>query len=236
MRPFRSALVGVILLPLALAGSSRAAAAGEIHPDLPEAVDPARRHLLYLHGAWIEQGGLELLHPTHGRYEYQAIVRALEESGFVVISEVRKGETDAEAYAKKVASQVRRLLEQGVPPSQVTVMGHSKGGMIALLAASELQEEKLNFVILAGCGRRGSAFGRSFERFLEERAARLRGRFLSIYDASDEVAGSCREAFERAAVAESAEVVLETGLGHALFWSSRAVWIDEAVEWAEAKP
>jgi hypothetical protein len=31
-------------------------------------------------------------------------------------------------------------------------------------------------------------------------------------------------------------VVLETGLGHALFWSPRAVWIDEAVEWAEAKP
>jgi predicted esterase len=147
VRPFRSALLGLALLLLALAGSSRAAAAGEIHSDVPEAIDPARRHLLYLHGAWIEQGGLERLHPTHGRYEYQAIVRALEERGFVVISEARQGDTDVEAYAKKVAGQVRRLLEQGVPPSQVAVIGHSKGGMIALLAASELQEEKLNFAI-----------------------------------------------------------------------------------------
>jgi pimeloyl-ACP methyl ester carboxylesterase len=225
----------VVLLLLALAGPSSAAAAGEIHSDLPDAIDPATRHLLYLHGAWIEQGGLERLHPTHGRYEYQAIVRALTERGFVVISEARQDETDAEAYAKKVAGQVRRLLEQGVPPSQVTVIGHSKGGMIALLAASELQEEKVSFAIMAGCGKRGSTFGRSFERFLEERAARLRGRFLSVYDASDEVAGSCREAFERGKVADSAEVVLETGLGHALFWSPRAAWIDEVVEWAEAK-
>jgi hypothetical protein len=236
VRPFRSALLGLALSLFALAGSSSAAAVGEIHSDLPEAIDPAKRHLFYLHGAWIEQGGLERLHPAHGRYEYQAIVRALTERGFVVISEARKGETNAEAYAKKVAGQIRRLLEKGVPPSQVTVIGHSKGGSIALLAASELQEEKVSFAIMAGCGKRGNAFGRSFERFLEERAARLRGRFLSIYDASDEVAGSCREAFERAAVAESAEVVLQTGLGHALFWSPRAAWIDEVVGWAEAKP
>jgi pimeloyl-ACP methyl ester carboxylesterase len=152
-----------------------------------------------------------------------------------VVSEARLEQTDAEAYAKKVATQVRRLLEQGVPPSHVTVIGHSKGGSIALIAASELHEEKLNFVIMAGCGKRGSGFRRSFERFLDERAARLRGRLLSIYDASDRLAGSCREAFEKAAVAESAEVVLQTGQGHALFWSPKAVWVDEVVGWAEPK-
>jgi hypothetical protein len=47
------------------------------------------------------------------------------------------------------------------------------------------------------------------------------------------VAGSCREAFERGAVSESKEVVLQTGRGHALFWSPRAVWIDEVVKWTE---
>jgi pimeloyl-ACP methyl ester carboxylesterase len=236
VRPFRSALLALLLALLALAGSSRAGAEGEIHPDVPQAVDPASSHLFYLHGAWIEQGGLERPHPVHGRYEYQAIVRALADRGFVVISEARQGETDAEGYARKVASQVRRLLEAGVPPSRVAVIGHSKGGMIALLAASELQEEKLGFAILAGCGKPGSGFRQSFERFLEGRAARLRGRFLSIYDASDEVAGSCREAFERGSAWESAEVVLQTGLGHALFWAPRPAWIDAVVEWAEPKP
>ncbi len=236
MRLLHSALLGVILSLSIAAGSSSAGAAGEIHSDLPEAVDPARKHLFYLHGAWIEQQGLERSHPSHGRYQYQAIVQAFAERGFVVISEARTGPIDVEAYAKKVATEVRRLLEKGVPPPQVTVIGHSKGGSIALTAATELQEEKLNFVIMAGCGKPGSGFGRSFERFLAERAARLRGRLLSIYDASDRLAGSCRAAFEKAELTESAEVVLQTGRGHALFWSPSVVWLDEVVEWAAPKP
>jgi pimeloyl-ACP methyl ester carboxylesterase len=233
----RSALLGAMLSLSVIAGSSsaEAGAAGEIHSDVPEAVDPARRHLFYLHGAWIEHSGLERSHPQHGRYEYQAIVRTLAERGFIVVSAARLEQTHPETYAKKVVTQVRSLLEQGVPPSHITVIGHSKGGSIALIAASKLREEKLNYVIMAGCGKRGSGFRRSFERFLEERAAGLRGRLLSIYDASDRLAGSCREAFEKAAVAESAEVVLQTGRGHALFWSPKAVWVDEVVKWAEPK-
>jgi len=238
VRPFRSALLGLMLSLSVVAGSSSsgAGASGDVHSDVPETVDTARRHLFYIHGAWIEQHGLEHPHPRHGRYEYQNIVQALAGRGFVVISEARKGDTDVEAYAEKVVTQVRLLLDRGVPASQVTVIGHSKGGSIALIAASALQEEDLNFVIMAGCGKRGSDFGRSFEGFLEERAARLRGRLLSIYDASDRVAGSCREAFEKASVAKTAEVVLQTGRGHALFWSPRAVWVDEVVAWAERKP
>jgi pimeloyl-ACP methyl ester carboxylesterase len=236
VHPFSSALLCLTLFLSIAANPSSAGAAGEVHSEVPEALEPARRRLFYLHGAWIEQGGLERSHPRHGRYEYQAIVDALAERGFVVISEARKGATDVEAYAKKVATQVRQLLEKGVPPSQVTVIGHSKGGSIALHAASELRKEELNFVIMAGCGKPGSGFGRSFERFLEERAAHLRGRLLSIYDASDRIAGSCQAAFGKAALTESDEVVLETGKGHALFWSPRAVWVDEVVEWAEPKP
>jgi pimeloyl-ACP methyl ester carboxylesterase len=238
VRLLRAALLGAMLFPCLVAGPSSAAAGpeGEVHSDVPETVDPARRHLFYLHGAWIEHSGLEGVHPQHGRYQYQEIVRALAERGFVVVSEARRGETDGEAYARKVASQVRRLLASGVPPSRVTVIGHSKGGSIALVAASELQETRVNFAIMAGCGKPGTGFGRGFERFVEERGARLRGRLLSIYDASDRIAGSCREAFEKAAVAESAEVVLQTGRGHALFWSPSAVWLDEVVEWAEAGP
>ena len=142
MRLFRSGLLEALRALSVFAGASGAGAgpAGEIHSDVPEAVDPARRHLFYLHGAWVEHG-LERSHPSHGRYEYQAIVRTLAERGFVVISEARKGEIDPEAYAEKVSAQVRRLLEEGVPPSHVTVIGHSKGGSIALLAAAELREE-----------------------------------------------------------------------------------------------
>jgi pimeloyl-ACP methyl ester carboxylesterase len=228
-------LGGVLSLSIATSASG-VGTADQIHSDVPEAVDPARGHLFYLHGAWIEGGKLERTHPSHGRYEYQAIVQTLAKRGLAVISEARGAATDVEAYATKVATQVRRLLQEGVPPAQITVIGHSKGGSIALYASSELQEEKLNFVIMAGCGKQGTGFGLSFEHFLGERAARMRGRLLSIYDASDRIAGSCQEAFEKAGVAESAEVVLQTGRGHALFWSPRAVWIDEVVKWAAPKP
>lgn len=234
MRLSGSALLAATLFLSIAAGAIRTGAEtpGEVHAEVPDPVNPARRHLFYLHGAWIEQQGLERPHPRHGRYQYQAIVGALSERGFVVISEAREGETDVETYAEKLAHQVRGLLEEGVPPSRITVIGHSKGGSIALIAASELREARLNFAILAGCGRRGSGFGRSFERYLEERASRLRGRLLSIYDASDRVAGSCREAFEKAALSDSQELVLQTGRGHALFWSPRAVWVDRVLAWA----
>jgi pimeloyl-ACP methyl ester carboxylesterase len=229
-----AALVGVMLSSSvgASASTAGAQAAGEIHSDVPEAVDAARRYLLYLHGAWVEVGDPERRHPRHGTYEFRAIVRTLVERDFVVISERRQGEIDTEAYAGRVTAQVRRLLDSGVPPSHVTVIGHSKGGSMALIAASELREERVNFVIMAGCGKPGSGFGQGFERFLERRAARLRGRILSIYDASDRVAGSCRAAFEKGKLSESEELVLDTGLGHGLFWSPRAVWIDEVVKWA----
>jgi pimeloyl-ACP methyl ester carboxylesterase len=234
MRPLRAALLGGMFALAAAAGytSEETEAKAEVYRVPPATIDPARSYLFYLHGAWIEQGGLERTHPRHGSYEYHAIARTLGQRGFVVISEARTAAVDAEDYAEKVVSQVRRLLAEGVPASHVTVMGHSKGGSIALLAASELQEEHLRYVILAGCGKRGSGFGRSFERFLEVRAARLRGRILSLYDASDRIAGSCREAFEKAALEESREVILQTGRGHGLFWTPQPVWIDEVVSWA----
>jgi pimeloyl-ACP methyl ester carboxylesterase len=227
------------LLSGAVAPGSRGAeprAAGEVFTDVPRVVDPARRHLFYLHGAWIERHGLERVHPRFGRYEYRAIVRALAERGFVVIAHPRRRPIDAAIYAAKVAKQARRLLDAGVPPSKITVIGHSKGGIIALIAATELQERKVNFVVMAGCGKRGSGFRSSFERVLEVSPTRLRGRFLSTYDENDGVAGSCQEAFERSAAVESQEVVLQTGLGHGLFWSPRAVWIDRVVEWAKPEP
>ncbi len=45
-----------------------------------------------------------------------------------MIGEARPANTRFPAYAGKVAGQVRRLLNQGVLPSNVTVIGHSKGG------------------------------------------------------------------------------------------------------------
>jgi Integrase core domain len=90
---------------------------------LPETIDPSRRYLFYLHGAWIEDHGLTAAHPDFGRYQYAEIVHALSDRGFVVISEPRLHEVDSAVYAQLVERQVTALLEKGVPPARASGIG-----------------------------------------------------------------------------------------------------------------
>lgn len=204
---------------------------GQVFTRVPERVDPSQRYMFYLHGAWIERHGLNRPHPRHGRYDYKGILAALSDKGWVVISEARTSDVGFLQYAGEVADQVSYLLRRRVPPENITVMGHSKGGLMSLIAASLLREEKVNFVVLAGCGRPGADFRRYYQRFLATRAPAVKGRILSLYDDQDREAGSCREAFASAARVTTHEVVFRTGRGHGLFFSPEAAWIDEVVRW-----
>ena len=60
--------------------------------------------------------------------------------------------------------------------------------------------------------------------------ATLKGRILSLYDESDEMAGSCQRLF--APGMPTREVKLKTGLRHGLFFRPRPDWIDLVTEWA----
>ncbi|MBI4115139.1 MAG: hypothetical protein HY447_01035 [Candidatus Omnitrophica bacterium] len=195
--------------------------------------DPGQRYLFYLHGAWIEEQGLNQPHPKHGSYEYEKITRALADRGFVVISEARMSKQDMMSYARNIADQVLLLLRQRVPAENITVIGHSKGGHMALIVASLAEEPNLNFVVMAGCGKRGTMFRRSYERFLERSAHLMKGRILSLYDSTDREAGSCEEAFRLASGTQSKEKILHTGQGHGLFYHPNSAWIEEAVAWAK---
>jgi len=225
-------LVFLVFLLCLLISSVKAcsAAAGESHTDVPRSVDPSQKYLFYMHGKWIEMHGLNRAHPQHGRYQYREIVDALAQRGFVVISEARTGGGRMGEYARKVAEQISELIAQGVPPSNITVIGHSKGGYMALMVSSMLRKPDLTFVVMAGCGKEGTQFRRSYERFLEKGAAGLSGRILSIYDTADTAAGSCAEAFDLSGQTRSREKVFHTGRGHGLFYSPDPVWIGEIVE------
>jgi len=172
------------------------------------------------------------VHPVFGRYRYEVIVRAFSERGFLVFREARLKRVDVDAYAEEIAGRIRDLMSDGVPPENITVTGHSKGGMIALAVASKVGNEKINYVILAGCGREGTPFGRGYRDFLKGNGDKIRGRILSLYDSSDRIAGTCREALGAASGVVSEEVVLHTGLGHGLFFSPDPRWVDRVVEWA----
>ena len=63
----------------------------------------------------------------------------------------RPSGTDVVVYAEKVVGQVEQLLAAGVPPGHITVIGFSKGGMIAVYACSKLARKDVNFVFMACC-------------------------------------------------------------------------------------
>jgi len=220
-RPPKAAAFLVLLLWLV---SSPAASKGG-----PPA--PARNYLFYLHGAWPELHGLNQAHPKHGFYQYHEIVGALAGQGYEVRSELREKEVHHEEYAKRIAGQVRSLLAGGVPARHIIIAGHSKGGQMALIAAGLLREADLNYVVMAGCGKSGTLFRRSYEKFLKRYAGTLRGRILSIYDEADREAGSCREAFHQGDGLETKEAVLRTGQGHGLFYAPQSVWLRMINEW-----
>ncbi len=202
------ALIGLLRTP----AIAPCGVAGPTSPTVPDPIDAKARYLFYLHGAWIEEHGLDAAHPEYGRYQYAEITRALGDRGFIVISEARLHAVDPAAYAQGVARQVTALLDSGVPPRHITVIGHSKGAWMVLLLASALHNPALQFVVMAGCGKPGAPAREGYDRFVATRAPSLQGRILSLYDRSDQLMATCDEAFARASPAriESREIVLDT--------------------------
>ena len=111
----------------------------------------------------------------------------------------------------------------------VTVMGFSKGGAIAILASSRLRNERVNFVLLAICGGGEWAFERS--------GVDLSGRVLSIYETSDDYGQSCRSLVEAfTGVSDFEEIALSTGKQHGAFYAADSLWLDPVTEWILAAP
>jgi hypothetical protein len=193
----------------------------------PESIDPAKQYLFYLHGKIIEDQGLPAISPIYGEYEYEAILKKLGGYDFVVISEQRPKDTDGVEYAKKVAKQAKALLNAGVPPKNITVIGASKGAGIAVYVSHFLENKEVNFVILANCHPDEVAI-------LKQQQIYLYGNVLSIYDSTDEFAGSCRDLFafsEGKGIARHDEIVLKIGTGHGILFKPLDEWITPVVEW-----
>jgi len=186
--------------------------------SFPDTIDPAGQYVFYLHGRYVEVNGPD------ADYRYLPILRAIRDKGFTVIGEVR-GETDVDAYADDIAAQVRALKAAGVPASNITVAGHSKGGFIALVASTKIADPDISYVLFAACGLPGHPFGALYVRFLEDEAEKAKGRFLVAWAADDDVAGCCDVAFNIAGVPFENKV-LPSGKGHQLFFDVEPVWLD----------
>jgi pimeloyl-ACP methyl ester carboxylesterase len=122
-----------------------------VFEDVPTQIDPRRNYVIFLHGLWVELHGPGAYNDRHGvRYDLDGITKTFSANGLAVIAQVRPRATRMSTFAQTVASQVRTLIGRGAAPERITVVGHSKGGLIALLAASMVANDKVRYVIMAG--------------------------------------------------------------------------------------
>jgi type IV pilus biogenesis protein CpaD/CtpE len=209
---------------LLLSATPAPAQTGAIWADVPAQVRPGARYVIYLHGRVVEEKGRRPTDERFGVYEYQQVLDTLAASGAEVISEQRPGGTDFRAFGARVADQVRRLLAAGVPAERIAVVGFSKGGAIAMIASALLADPDVAFVFLGACG-----------DWVEGRDdVDVRGRILSIYEASDELGTSCEPLFAQAGEPGGhREIRIDTGAGHGAFFRPRPEWLDPLFEWIE---
>jgi len=125
--------------------------------------------------------------PRFGPYDYPGIIAEFRKRGFQVMSEVRPKGTDVSAYAGRLTGQIRALLDAEVDPSRITVVGASKGAVIAALASTWLRNPRLRYVLIANCN----------PWLIRTHDPRLTGEVLSIYEASDDIGKSCGDVAQR---------------------------------------
>ena len=187
------------------------------------------RYLFYLHGKIVEDQGPDAVSERYGRYEYEAIVEALGQGVLTVRSEVRPKDTNPWDYARSVAAEIRELQARNVPLDHVTVVGASKGAAIAVLVSHLLKEAEVSYVLLAICSE-------GTENYWSKHDICLHGNVLSIYDDSDDLAGSCRQTADRCGerLRRFHEIRLATGTEHGLLYRPMKEWVKPTLAWADA--
>jgi hypothetical protein len=183
------------------------------------------QYVFFLHNKWIEDHELSEGHPKYGKAEYREIVNAFKKEGFTVISEKRKANTDEKTYARKVKSQIDSLLQMGVGPAKITVIGTSKGGFIAQYVSTYARNERLNFVFI----------GSSFEGLVEQIPdIDLCGNILAINEKSDRGSVSLAGRIEKSTchIEHFKNIELNTGKEHGFLFPLMKEWFEPAVKWA----
>ena len=198
---------------------------GAIHEIPPAKPDSSLRYLFYVHGRILEEQGREATSPDFGRYEYDAILQALAAEGFEVISELRK-DGDGDSFIRRLVDQVTRLRRGGVPAERIALVGASRGGFLVQQAIARLGHPGHSYVVLAGCGEASVKL-----------APGLRGRGLSIFDASDRLKPSCAATFAAAPhLTDAHEITLQTGRDHGLLYKPYPEWVAPAAAWSRGRP
>ena len=180
-------------------------------------------YLFYLHGQIVEGSDGSPVSPIYGIYQYHEIVKTFSDLGFRVISEIRPHNCAIAPYAQKIANEITDLLNKDILPTQITVVGASRGGMIAAMVSHAMADQPLlRYVILAGL----------FQPFYKKENLPLHGQVLSIHDKADKYPITPELFFENSkALTRHQIIVTDTGLGHGLIFRPYPIWVEEVLAW-----
>lgn len=184
-----------------------------------------QNYVFYLHGKIVENQGAQAVDKIngYGAYLYTAILDSLKQKNNRVMSEVRAKDTDVKVYALKVKKQIDSLINIGMNPKHITVIGASKGSIIAMYVSTYVKNASVNYVFMAAC---------SPELSESEKDINCYGNILSIYEKSDG-AGSCAALKKHSnGIIHYKEVEINTGLRHGFLYKPLAEWLIPALRWA----
>jgi hypothetical protein len=210
----------MLLLALSVLVSIGAKAV-EVYDRMPDSIHASERYVIYSHGLIVEGDDPKPISPKYGQYDFPAIKQALfDGGGFNLIAYQRPKSTD-DSYADTLQSWVRRLLDAGVHPSRITLVGFSRGAGLTAIASNGLASAGINTALLAICeeGEVSHAPGLI-----------LGGNLLSIYESSDEL-GSCGKLAARSHLKSFKEISISTGKKHGAFFQPLPDWIRPLNVW-----
>lgn len=186
---------------------------------------PSEKYIFFLHNRFLEGHALEEAHPEYGKVEYRKMLNAFEANGFTMMSEIRDGNVNAHSYAQTQVILIDSLMELGISPNNITVVGTSKGGYIAQYISTLANNPNLNFVFIA-----------SFQNDDIENASQINwcGNILNIYEKSDPygVSAEARMTTSNCTFRHFENFELNTGLGHGIVFRAMDEWLNPTMEWA----
>ena len=185
-------------------------------------VQNKKKFVYYLHGRIIEIQGKDAISEEYGKYEFDSIVMALQAKDRIVIAEVRTKNVDYLEYANKISSEIDSLVQIGVKPTNITVVGASKGAFIAS-NISDVNPNPINYVFLAG----------NNEYQEKNNNWKFRGQVLCLFDSSDTIAGSNYDYWKHKEnyTTKFEQIELKTHLGHGFLYKPLKEWIEPTQKW-----
>lgn len=180
------------------------------------------KHIFYIHGRIIEEQGKNAFSEAFGTYELDSIISALKVDNSVVHAEIRHENVDPRSYAQKISKQIDSLIHLGTTPKHITVVGASKGAIIAS-HISDVNGNPINYVFLAG--------NNDFQEL--NNTWKFHGQALAIYEVSDSIAGKNYNHWKNNEnfTTKFEQLELKTNLGHGFLYKPLDAWVKPTKKW-----